>query len=52
MSQQTYYANPDNLIARADLVPNSLDKLNFAEINPFIEYNQFIIFKYFPSVNN
>ena len=40
MSQQTYYANPDNLIARADLVPNSLDKLNSAEINLFIKYNQ------------
>ena len=43
MSQQTYYANPDNLIACADLVPNSLDKLNFAEINPFIEYNQLAV---------
>ncbi len=40
MSQQTYYANPDNLIARADLVPNSLDKLNSTKINPFIKYNQ------------
>lgn len=40
MPQQTYYANPDNLRTFADLEPNSLDKLNSAEINPFIEYNQ------------
>lgn len=40
MQQQTYYANPDNLSARTDLAPNSLDKLNSAGINPFIEYNQ------------